>query len=91
MVRVKSVLVLLGTVLAVSTLGCQEQQLKSKITLLEGEKSRLNAALTEREAFALLDSVFLDSVPVAPPLLQLLEARGWTGWTKLERIDPPRR
>jgi len=34
----------------------------------------------------LLDSVFLDSVPVAPRLLALLEERGWTGWTKLERV-----
>ncbi len=36
----------------------------------------------------LLDSVFLDSVPIAPRLLELLEERGWTGWTNLERIDP---
>lgn len=33
----------------------------------------------------LLDSVFIDSVPVAPRLLELLEERGWTGWTKFER------
>lgn len=36
----------------------------------------------------LLDSVFLNSVPIAPRLLRLLEERGWTGWTRLERIDP---
>jgi DNA-binding transcriptional MerR regulator len=36
---------------------------------------------------ALLDQVFLDTVPVAARLLQLLEERGWTGWTRLERID----
>ncbi len=36
---------------------------------------------------ALLDQVFLDSVPVAARLLQLLEERGWRGWTRLERID----
>jgi DNA-binding transcriptional MerR regulator len=36
----------------------------------------------------LLDSVFLDSVPVAPKLLELLKERGWTGWTNLERIAP---
>jgi DNA-binding transcriptional MerR regulator len=35
----------------------------------------------------LLDSVFLDSVPIAPRLLQLLEDRGWSGWTKFKRID----
>jgi DNA-binding transcriptional MerR regulator len=36
----------------------------------------------------LLDSIFLESVPVAPKLLKLLEARGWTGWTRLERVEP---
>lgn len=41
------------------------------------------------ELVALLDQVFLDAVPVAPGLLRLLEERGWTGWTKLERINPP--
>lgn len=34
----------------------------------------------------LLDSVFLDSVPIARRLVDLLEERGWRGWTKLERI-----
>ena len=36
----------------------------------------------------LLDSVFLDSGPIAPRLLELLEERGWTGWTRFERVDP---
>lgn len=40
------------------------------------------------ELIELLDSVFLDSVPIAARLLELLEERGWRGWTKLERIDP---
>lgn len=35
----------------------------------------------------LLDGVFLDAVPNARTLLALLEERGWTGWTKLERIE----
>ena len=35
----------------------------------------------------LLDSVFLDSVPIAPRLLELLEERGWSGWTKFKRIE----
>ena len=39
----------------------------------------------------LLDSMFLDQVPVAAELRRLLEERGWTGWTKLERVDPSRR
>jgi DNA-binding transcriptional MerR regulator len=44
----------------------------------------------------LLDGVFLDTVPIAVRLLQLLEERGWAGWTRLKRIDrassaaPPR-
>jgi len=36
----------------------------------------------------LLDSIFVESVPVASKLLTLLEARGWTGWTRLERGEP---
>ena len=34
----------------------------------------------------LLDRVFVSSLPVARRLLVLLEERGWTGWTRLERI-----
>ena len=37
----------------------------------------------------LLDEVFVNAVSVAPTLLRLLEERGWTGWTKLERVNPP--
>jgi hypothetical protein len=36
----------------------------------------------------LLDSIFLDSVPIAHRLLAHLEQHGWRGWAKLERIDP---
>jgi DNA-binding transcriptional MerR regulator len=36
----------------------------------------------------LLDSFFLNSVPIARRLLDRLEERGWRGWTNLERIDP---
>ena len=36
------------------------------------------------EFVELLDSIFLESVPAAPRLLQLLEQRGWSGWTQLE-------
>lgn len=36
---------------------------------------------------ALLDSVFLSSVPVAARMLRLLEERGWTGWTKIRPIE----
>lgn len=35
---------------------------------------------------ALLDAVFVNAVPMARRLLRELEERGWTGWTKLQRI-----
>ena len=40
------------------------------------------------ELAELLDSVFLDSMPIGHRLIELLEERGWRGWTKLERIHP---
>jgi DNA-binding transcriptional MerR regulator len=40
----------------------------------------------DEDLVALLDEVFVNAVPVARRLLHLLEERGWTGWTKLERI-----
>lgn len=39
---------------------------------------------------SLLDEVFINAVPVARRRLRLLEQRGWTGWTKLERIRTPK-
>ena len=38
------------------------------------------------ETAALLDSVFIESVPIARRLMSLVEQRGWTGWTKTERV-----
>lgn len=40
---------------------------------------------------ALLDTMFLESVPIARRILELQAERGWRGWTKLERVDPPAR
>jgi DNA-binding transcriptional MerR regulator len=51
------------------------------------DDQRADFALDD-ELVALLDDVFLNAVPVARQLLRLLEERGWTGWTKLERIGP---
>lgn len=39
----------------------------------------------------LLDSMFLDQVPVAHELMRLIQERGWTGWTNLKRLETPRR
>ena len=37
---------------------------------------------------ALLDTAFVESFPCARRLLELLEERGWTGWTNIRRMDP---
>ncbi|MGN6301199.1 MAG: MerR family transcriptional regulator [Angustibacter sp.] len=39
------------------------------------------------DLIALLDAAFIEFFPCAPRLLQLLEERGWTGWTDIRRID----
>lgn len=39
------------------------------------------------ELVALLDAMFVEQVPVAHDLMRLVEKRGYTGWTKLERIQ----
>ncbi|MEW2355890.1 MerR family transcriptional regulator [Spirillospora sp. NPDC029432] len=36
----------------------------------------------------LMDALAFDTVPPARRLIELLEQRGWTGWTKLERTPP---
>ena len=36
----------------------------------------------------LLDTAFIEFFPAAPRLLELLEKRGWTGWTNIRRVDP---
>ncbi|WP_206789192.1 MerR family transcriptional regulator [Amycolatopsis sp. MtRt-6] len=36
----------------------------------------------------LMDRLAFDTAPPARRLIELLRTRGWTGWTKLERVDP---
>lgn len=38
----------------------------------------------------LLDTHVFDALPPSRRLIELLTKRGWTGWTKLERVDPTR-
>ncbi|MEU6123766.1 MerR family transcriptional regulator [Streptomyces sp. NPDC047123] len=38
----------------------------------------------------LLDTHVFDTLPPARRLIELLKNRGWTGWTKLERVHPAR-
>jgi DNA-binding transcriptional MerR regulator len=40
------------------------------------------------ELVELLDAAFLESFPCAGRLLELLEERGWTGWTDIRRATP---
>jgi hypothetical protein len=65
------------------------------IAQLEGVDDAERQAFAEEpmsdDLVALLDSMFLDQVPVAADLMRLLEKRGWTGWTNLKRADPSRR
>ena len=61
------------------------------VALIEATSDEESEALQEDFAMSddlvdLLDSVFLDSVPIGRRLLVLMEERGWTGWTRLERI-----
>ncbi|MFD6992153.1 MerR family transcriptional regulator [Streptomyces sp. NPDC059943] len=36
----------------------------------------------------LMDTLAFDTLPPARRLIELLKERGWTGWTKLERVEP---
>jgi DNA-binding transcriptional MerR regulator len=36
----------------------------------------------------LLDTAFIESIPSARRLLEMLEKRGWFGWTMIHRVDP---
>ncbi|MGI5350080.1 MerR family transcriptional regulator [Streptomyces sp. CA-250714] len=38
----------------------------------------------------LMDTLAFDTAPPARRLIELLKERGWTGWTKLERVGPAR-
>ena len=40
------------------------------------------------ELIVLLDTAFLESFACAARLLELLEERGWTGWTDIRRLEP---
>ena len=40
------------------------------------------------DLIALLDAAFVEHFPCAPRLLELLEERGWIGWTNIRRLDP---
>lgn len=61
------------------------------VALIEAEVDTLPAEWQEPDHHlpddlaALLDAVFVNTVPMARRLLRELEERGWTGWTRLQR------
>lgn len=52
------------------------------VPTVEWDAKRISPALVE-----LLDGMFLDSVPAARRIMELMRERGWTGWTEAKRID----
>ncbi|MDW5595438.1 MerR family transcriptional regulator [Conexibacter stalactiti] len=56
--------------------------------LYEEELEAYGADPMTDELVELLDATFLQATPIAARLLELLEERGWRGWTKLERTGP---
>ncbi|MEU2671675.1 MerR family transcriptional regulator [Streptomyces sp. NPDC007164] len=44
----------------------------------------------ERPFAELMDTLAFDTAPLARRLIELLKERGWTGWTRLERVGPRR-
>ncbi|NUW36071.1 MerR family transcriptional regulator [Nonomuraea sp. SMC257] len=55
----------------------------------QGEDYVGDAGIEPRFA-ELMDALVFDTAPPARRLIDLLKERGWTGWTRLERVDPAR-
>ncbi len=59
------------------------------VGLLEAaEEAEPQEAQITDELAGLLDTVFLESLPIARRLLDLLEERGWVGWTAIRCVSP---
>ncbi|WP_067183019.1 MerR family transcriptional regulator [Microtetraspora niveoalba] len=67
-------------------------ELAAYITRLADEKGEDYVDDTDIEPplVTLMDRLAFDTVPPARRLIELLRKRGWTGWTKLERVDTTR-
>lgn len=71
--------------------GADDPRLAGVADRLAAQFDALPASAWDEEGLpadlaALLDAVFLDSVPAGRRLLVLLEARGWTGWTNIRPV-----
>ncbi|MFD5843247.1 MerR family transcriptional regulator [Streptomyces chartreusis] len=64
-------------------------KLSAYITRIADEQGEFSVDDTgiEPPLAELLDTLVFDTVPPARRLIELLRQRGWTGWTKLERMD----
>ncbi|MGW4958863.1 MerR family transcriptional regulator [Nonomuraea sp. NPDC004186] len=66
-------------------------ELAAYITRMAEEQGEdyVDVAGVEPPFVQLMDDLAFDSAPPARRLIELLKERGWTGWTRLERVDPP--
>lgn len=64
-------------------------QLATYFTQLADDRGEtyVDDADLEPPLVALMDTLAFDTVPPARRLIELLKERGWTGWTKLQRMD----
>jgi DNA-binding transcriptional MerR regulator len=54
----------------------------------QGQLMEQDEALDDVPFVELLDALVVESDPRGERLLELMRERGWTGWTRLERLDP---
>lgn len=55
-----------------------------------GELDTEDEAFDDQPFIELLDAMVVESSPQGERLLELMRERGWTGWTKLQRVEDPR-
>ncbi|MFI9723895.1 hypothetical protein ACIHFE_30290 [Streptomyces sp. NPDC052396] len=70
-------------------LADRADQLSTCLTQLTDERGEghIDDADIEPSLVKLMDTLAFDAAPQARRLIELLMKRGWTGWTKLERVD----
>ena len=74
-----------------TTLGCPSSPTgwrpSSRRRLRRPEGDRTDDQPISDDLIDLLDTAFVESFPCAPRLFELLEERGWTGWTNIRRSE----
>ena len=82
---------LLGETLETDSDACLEEVADILVQIAEeaaarGELGHEDEAFEDTSFVNLLDSLVVESDPRGGRLLELMRERGWTGWTKLERV-----